>query len=91
MLLITLNGFQLCTGIFFQAIGKPVQATLISLSRQVLFLLPALLLLPQFLGVEGALWDGPVGDACAFILAVVFGLTELRKGGREAGSADSQE
>ena len=94
LLLITLNGFQLCTGIFFQAIGKPVQATLISLSRQVLFLLPALLILPQFLGVEGALWAGPVGDACAFVLAVVFGLTELRKrggGGGEAGSADSQK
>ena len=75
LLLITLNGFQLCTGTFFQAVGKPVQATLISLSRQVLFLLPALLILPHFFGVEGALWAGPVGDACAFIMALAFGLT----------------
>jgi putative MATE family efflux protein len=79
LLLIVLNGFQLCTGIFFQAIGKPVQATLISLSRQVLFLLPALLILPRFLGVEGALWAGPVGDACAFVLALIFGIIELRR------------
>ena len=79
LLLILLNGFQLCTGTFFQAIGKPVQATLISLSRQVLFLLPALLIIPRFLGVEGALWAGPVGDACAFVLALIFGLVEWRK------------
>lgn len=78
LLLITLNGFQLCTGVFFQAIGKPVQATVVSLSRQVLFLLPALLILPRFLGVEGALWAGPVGDACAFVLALILGGLELR-------------
>ena len=71
--------FQLCTGVFFQAIGKPAQATLVSLSRQVLFLLPALLILPRFLGVEGALWAGPVGDACAFVLALTLGCLELRK------------
>ena len=79
LLLISLNGFQLCTGVFFQAIGKPVQATVVSLSRQVLFLLPALLILPHFLGVEGALWAGPVGDACAFVLALILGGLELRK------------
>lgn len=79
LLLIALNGFQLCTGVFFQAIGKPVQATLVSLSRQVLFLLPALVILPQFLGVEGALWAGPVGDACAFVLALTLDFLELRK------------
>lgn len=79
LLLIALNGFQLCTGVFFQAIGKPVQATLVSLSRQVLFLLPALVVLPRFLGVEGALWAGPVGDACAFVLALILGFLELRK------------
>lgn len=82
LLLILLNGFQLCTGTFFQAVGKPVQATLISLSRQVIFLLPALLILPRFLGVEGALWAGPVGDACAFVLALAFGLAEWRKTAR---------
>lgn len=87
LLLILLNGFQMCTGTFFQAIGKPVQATLISLSRQVLFLLPALLILPRFLGVEGALWAGPVGDACAFVLALAFALVEWRKTNRSTRKA----
>lgn len=61
-----------------------MQATLISLSRQVLFLLPALLILPHFFGVEGALWAGPVGDACAFVLALAFGLAEWRKTARSS-------
>ena len=47
-----------------------------------LFLLPALLILPRFFGVEGALWAGPVGDACAFVLALAFGLAEWRKTAR---------
>lgn len=84
LLLILLNGFQLCTGIFFQAIGKPVQATLISLSRQVIFLLPALLILPRFLGVEGALWAGPVGDGCAFVLALTLGMLEIKRCGKDS-------
>ena len=91
LLLIVLNGFQLCTGVFFQAIGKPAQATLISLSRQVLFLLPALLILPHFFGVEGALWAGPAGDACAFVLAVSFGAAELRKSSHTAMLPDIRE
>lgn len=65
LLLIALNGFQLCTGVFFQAIGKPVQATLVSLSRQVLFLLPALVILaPVSWGWRAlcgpARWEMPV-------------------------------
>lgn len=83
LLLITLNGLQLCTGIFFQAIGKPVQATIISLSRQVIFFLPALFILPNFYGVEGALFAGPVGDACAFVLALLFAVYEITKINKE--------
>lgn len=55
-----INGLQMVTGIFFQAIGKPTQATILSLSRQIIFLLPATILLPITLGVEGVLWAGPV-------------------------------
>ena len=58
-----INGLQMATGIFFQAIGKPTQATVLSLSRQIVYLLPATLLLPLALGVEGALWAGPLADA----------------------------
>ena len=50
----------------------------IAVMNNVLFLLSALLILPRFLGVEGALWAGPVGDACAFVLALTLGALELR-------------
>lgn len=81
LLLILLNGFQLCTGTFFQAVGKPVQATLISLSRQVLFLLPALLILPHFFGVEGALWAGPGGGRLRLCAGTGLWLSGMEKNG----------
>jgi len=67
-----INGFQMVTGIFFQAIGKPTQASILSLSRQIVYLLPATILLPLALGVEGALWAGPVADGLAFITTIIM-------------------
>ena len=67
-----INGLQMATGVFFQAIGKPTQATVLSLSRQIVYLLPATLLLPLVLGVEGALWAGPLEDALAFITTLIM-------------------
>lgn len=67
-----INGLQMATGVFFQAIGKPTQAAVLSLSRQIVYLLPATLLLPLVLGVEGALWAGPLADALAFITTLIM-------------------
>ena len=67
-----INGLQMATGVFFQAIGKPTQATILSLSRQIVYLLPATLLLPLALGVEGALWAGPLADVLAFITTLIM-------------------
>lgn len=74
-----LTSFQTVTGIFFQAIGKPVQSALISLSRQIIFLLPALIILPSIMGVYGALWAGPVADGLAFLLARILIIVQMRK------------
>ena len=67
-----INGLQMATGIFFQSIGKPTQATVLSLSRQIVYLLPATILLPLSLGVEGALWAGPLADVLAFITTLIM-------------------
>ena len=72
LLVCPINGFQMVTGVFFQAIGKPVQATVLSLTRQIVYLVPSMLLLPMILGVEGVLWAGPVADVLAFITAMVM-------------------
>ena len=67
-----INELPMATGIFFQAIGKPTQSAVLSLSRQIVYLIPATVLLPEMPGVEGALWAGPVADMLAFITALAM-------------------
>lgn len=90
LLLCPLNGFQTVASIYLQAVGKPVKAATVSLSRQIVFLVPAAVLLPMALGVTGVLWSGPVADALAFVLSLVliaFEMRALRKGAVSAKSA----
>lgn len=70
LMLIPLMGLQMISGVFFQATGYPVQSSLISLSKQIIFQLPATIIIPIFMGVEGALWAGPVSDIMAFSMTV---------------------
>lgn len=72
LMLIPFAGFQLAVGIFFQAVGKPVQASMISLSKQIVFQVPATIILANLMGVEGILWSGPVSDVLAFALTLVL-------------------
>lgn len=74
-----LNGFQTVAALFTQAIGKAIKSALISLSRQIVFLLPAEFILSGIMGIMGVLWAGPVADTLAFFLALVVIIYELRK------------
>ncbi len=65
-------GFQIVSGSYFQATGKPRQAMLMSLSRQVLVLIPALLIIPKILGLKGVWMAGPISDTISFLIAVVL-------------------
>lgn len=69
LLFCILNGFQTLASIFMQAVEKPIHAMILSLSRQIVFLIPFVLLLPKRLGIEGVLWAGPAADGLAFVLA----------------------
>lgn len=73
-----LNGFQTVAALFMQSIGKAVKSAVISLSRQILFLLPAEFILSSIMGITGVLWAGPVADTLAFILAVIIVGYELK-------------
>lgn len=77
-LLCFLNGFQTVTAIFFQAIDKPILSGVVSLSRQIVFLIPAVVVLCHFLGVTGVLWAGPVADGLAFLLALALVIRQMR-------------
>lgn len=77
--LMMLADVQLCATVFFQAIGQSVKATVVSLSKQLLFYVPAMLILSKYIGLVGILWAGPVADIAAFTLAVVLCIKELKK------------
>lgn len=76
LLLCPLTGFQTIAAVYLQAVGKPVKSAILSLARQIIFFVPAALLLPTLMGVAGILWTGPVADGLAFILSLVLLLYE---------------
>jgi Na+-driven multidrug efflux pump len=63
---------------FFQAVRKPVHSILLSLSRQAIILVPALIILPKFFGLDGILYAGPVSDLIAFVITVPLLVYHLR-------------
>lgn len=73
-----LNFLQPISSNFFTAIGKPVKGMFLSLTRQTLFLLPLILILPLFMGIDGVLYAGPVADVTAGIVSVVMVALEFR-------------
>lgn len=79
LMLCPLNGFQTVSAIYLQAIGKPIKSTVVTLSRQIVFLVPVALLLPKAMGVVGVLWAGPTADTLAFILALAMIVYEMKK------------
>lgn len=71
-------GFQVVSSNYFQATGKPKQAMLLSLSRQVLVLIPALIILPRMFGLNGVWLSGPIADFIASLITAYFVIKSLR-------------
>lgn len=67
-----MNFMQPFTSGFFTSIGKAYKGIFLSLTRQIIFLLPLLMIFPRFMGIEGILYAGPVADVMAFLTAVVM-------------------
>lgn len=82
MMFLPIVGFQIASSGYFQAVGKPKQSILLSLSRQVLVFIPALLILPAFFKMEGVLAAGPVSDFISTIVTAVCLTVELRNSER---------
>lgn len=78
LFMVIVNGVQLISSNFFAAIGKPVKGMILSLTRQVFFLIPLILLLPLFMGIDGLMFAGPIADAFAFVTTVIFITREMR-------------
>lgn len=79
MLIFPLVGFQVVAGSFFQYIGKAPLAMFLSTTRQLLFLLPLLLILPPQFGAMGAWASMPLADGLSVIVAAVLLTLQIRK------------
>lgn len=78
LMLCICNGIQIPSGIFFQAIGKSIKSAIISLSRQILLLIPAMIALGSLFGVTGILYAGPFADGIAFIISSILLILEIK-------------
>lgn len=71
-------GFQVVSSNYFQATGRPKHAMLLSLSRQVLVLIPALIILPKIYGLTGVWLAGPISDLIASIITAYFVIKSVK-------------
>lgn len=74
-----LNFMQPITSNFFTAIGKPKRGIFLALTRQIIFLLPLLLLIPLFIGIDGIMYSGPIADCMAGIASIIMIGMELKR------------
>ena len=85
---IFLTGFIIPSGIFFQSIGKPTKAMICTLTRQLIYFLPAAFVLGHFMGIEGLLYAGPVGDVLASATIAILVAGEIRILNRDIKNTD---
>ena len=82
LMLVICNGVQIPSGIFFQAIGKSAKSAILSLSRQILFLIPAMVIFGSMFGLIGVLYAGPFADGLAFIISGILIIVEMKHLGK---------
>ncbi len=78
-----LTCLQPITSTFFTSIGKPVKGIFLSLTRQIIFFLPFLIILPLFFGIYGILYTGPIADLLSAAVTIVMAVIEFNLMKRE--------
>jgi len=73
------NFLQPITSNFFTSIGKPKVGSFLALTRQIIFLLPLIIIIPIFVGIDGIMYAGPIADFMAAVVVTVMAIRELRK------------
>ncbi|MEY8390946.1 MATE family efflux transporter [Lachnospiraceae bacterium 45-W7] len=76
--LVTFTCIIKMTSIFFQAVGRPVQAAISSIIRDIVCFIPLILILPMFLGIEGILFAAPIADFIAMMAAALLTVSYLK-------------
>ncbi len=78
LLLVTFTCTIKMTSIFFQAVGKPIQAVVASMIRDIVCFIPLILILPAFFGIEGILYAAPIADFIAMMVAASLTVAYMR-------------
>lgn len=73
------SGFQIVTTNYFQATGQPLKASVLSTLRQLLLLIPLIVILPMFFGLDGILYAGPIADISSGCIVLCFATHEIKK------------
>ena len=79
VLMLPLIGFQVVGSGLFQALGKAIEALVLSLSRQVLILIPMVIVLPLLFGIRGVWLSFPFSDVLSFIITLFLVISQMRK------------
>ncbi len=78
MFMTFINGLHPLSSQFFTAIGKAKLGAIVSMTRQILFLLPLILIFPIFFGIDGIMYAAPIADFVAIIISLFFAWRELQ-------------
>lgn len=76
--MLPINGFQIISSIYFQAIGKPKMSFFMSLTRQIIVLVPSIFIMSKIFGVAGIWYAAPVSDFISFMLTFILIARELK-------------
>lgn len=88
--LVTFTCIIKMTSIFFQAVGKPINAIVSSLTRDIICFVPLIIILPNIFGIEGILYAAPFADFIAMIVAVSMTIYFMKKIDKEEISTISE-
>ena len=73
-----INCLQPITSTFFTSIGKPVKGVFLSMTRQMIFFIPFLVILPLIFGIDGIIYTGPIADVLSAAVAIVMAMLDFR-------------
>jgi putative MATE family efflux protein len=72
-------GFQIVGSLYFQAVGKPRVGLFLTMTRQLIFLIPLIIILSSTMGLEGILFAAPLADGAAFLITLLFLIFEVKR------------
>ncbi len=90
LIMLPVVGFQMVGSNYFQAVKKPMASMILTLSRQILILIPLIVILPKYFGLKGIFAAGPVADFMAAVITAFWLSFEIKRLNRMAGAKEAE-